>query len=95
MPRLPPAIDLTLHPERRRRDVRPMDVDLRVVVLVGITLWVVAGATFGVLQLFTDHEVVDQLLVCAAGVVLGLLGLVWERANRRRYRAGAASTTEP
>lgn len=87
MPHLPPAITLTLRPERRRQDVHPVDVDLRVVVLVGMALWCVAGATFGILALATDVEVTTQLLVCAAGIGLGLLGLVWEHTNRRRYRA--------
>jgi hypothetical protein len=86
MPHLPPAIQLVLHPERRRQDVRPADVDLRVVVLVGIAAWCVAAATFGVLALVSDVDVTTQLLVCVAGLSLGLLGLVWEHLNRRRYR---------
>ena len=90
MPHLPPAIELTLRPERRRRGVEPATVDLRVVALVGIGLWLVAGATFGVLALVTDVDVAEQLLVCAAGLVLGLLGLVWEHTNRRRYRAASS-----
>lgn len=86
MPHLPPAIELTLHPERRRQDVRPVDVDLRVVIVVGIAAWCVAAATFGVLAVASDLDVTAQLLVCVAGLSLGILGLVWEHSNRRRYR---------
>lgn len=91
MPHLPPAIELTLRPERRRQDVEPAPVDLRVVILVGIALWLVAGVTFGVLEVVTDLEVTGQLLVCAAGLALGLLGLLWEHTNRRRYRSAGRS----
>lgn len=87
MPHLPPSIELTLRPERRRQDVQPAEVDLRVVILVGIGLWAVSLAIFGVLALASDLDVAGQLLVCTAGLVLGLLGLVWEHSNRRRYRA--------
>ncbi|MEP7765818.1 DUF2530 domain-containing protein [Sanguibacter sp. 25GB23B1] len=86
MPHLPPAIELTLHPERRRQDVRPVDVDLRVVILVGLASWGVAAAVFGALAVFSDLDVTAQVLVCAAGLSLGVLGLLWEHSNRRRYR---------
>lgn len=61
----------------------PLDIDLARVILAGIALWAVAllvsaGLTLaGVL-----HG--RAVPICAAGIALGLLALLWERRRRRR-----------
>lgn len=56
---------------------------------MGLSLWAVAAATLAVVGLATDLSVRSNLVVCATGGGLGLLALVWEQDNRRRYRAVA------
>ncbi|MBI9114606.1 DUF2530 domain-containing protein [Sanguibacter suaedae] len=85
--RLPRTISLTVHPERRTREARPLQVDLRVTVLLGIATWAVALAVVLVLSATSSSLLTLQVWVCAAGLGLGLLGLVWERTQRTRYRA--------
>lgn len=83
------SLELFLHPERRRPGPKPRQVDLRRAILAGLALWAVAAAVLGVIALTTDLSVRSNLVVCATGGGLGLLALVWEQDNRRRYRAVA------
>ncbi|NDO88045.1 DUF2530 domain-containing protein [Cellulosimicrobium composti] len=83
---MPSFVTLLLHPDRRRPDPAPWRVDLRVVILVGMGLWAAALVVCAVL-LATGALGPRAVATCAAGLVLGLLGLAWERRNRTRYRA--------
>jgi hypothetical protein len=56
-------------------------VDVRKVVLFGIACWVVASVVLGFLVAF-DHKSWSALWVCAAGLALGGLGLLWARGRR-------------
>lgn len=82
-------LDLFLHPERRRPGPQPLQVDLRRTIVVGIALWCVAIVVLGVLAVTVDTDVTSKLIICTTGLGLGLLALVWEHTNRRRYRAVA------
>ena len=82
-------LDLFLHPERRRPGPQPLQVDLRRTIVVGIALWCAAIIVLALLALLIDADVASKLIVCATGLGLGLLALVWEHVNRRRYRAVA------
>lgn len=86
-------LGLALHPERRRPATLPLQVDLRRVILVGLAAWSVAVVVYVVLGAVGWGETHRQLWVCAGGIALGLVGLLWERTNRRSYRA-AAETVE-
>ncbi|ARU50731.1 DUF2530 domain-containing protein [Cellulosimicrobium cellulans] len=85
---MPSFVTLLLHPDRRRPDPGPWRVDLRVVILVGMGLWTVALVVCTVL-LVTGTIAPRAVATCGVGLVLGLLGLVWERRNRTRYRASS------
>ena len=82
-------LDLFLHPERRRPGPQPLQVDLRRTILAGIALWCAGLVVLLVLAVAFDADVASKLIVCATGLGLGLLALVWEHTNRRRYRAVA------
>ena len=82
-------LDLFLHPERRRPGPQPLQVDLRRTIVAGIALWGAAIAVLAVLAVAVDADVTSKLVICATGLGLGLLALVWEHTNRRRYRAVA------
>lgn len=82
-------LDLFLHPERRRPGPQPLQVDLRRTIVVGIALWCAGAAVLAVLAIAFDVEVASKMVICATGLGLGLLALVWEHTNRRRYRAVA------
>ncbi|MDO8143927.1 MULTISPECIES: DUF2530 domain-containing protein [Isoptericola] len=78
---MPSVMTLLLHPERRRPTPGPPAIDLSRVTLLGIACWVVALVVTGVLAA-VDLVPVDVVIVCGAGIVLGLLGLPWARRHR-------------
>jgi Protein of unknown function (DUF2530) len=86
---VPSSVTLLLHPERRRPDPAPLRVDLRAVILGGMALWAVALVVCAVL-LMTGALGPRAVATCAAGLVLGVAGLWWEKGHRAAYRAGTA-----
>jgi cytochrome bd-type quinol oxidase subunit 1 len=73
--------------EPRRPDPAPVEVNERLIVGVGLALWVVA---FVVLAVFfrgylRDHDATWWLWACVVGIVLGLYGLRFvSRRDRSR-----------
>ncbi|GGI05626.1 DUF2530 domain-containing protein [Isoptericola cucumis] len=82
---MPSIMSLLLHPERRRPGPPPLRVDLRRVLLAGIAAWAVVLVVTVVL-LALGRATPEVVVTCAVGVLLGGLGLLWERRNRRAYR---------
>ena len=64
----------------------PLPVDLRRVILAGVLAWLVALIVIGVLAL-TGTTTGRGVWVCLTGMLLGGLGLVWERRRARRLSA--------
>lgn len=85
---MPSVLSMALRPDRRRASPPPLDVDLRAVSLVGMAVWAVATVVGALLWWLADASWTVPA-TCVAGLVLGLLGLRWDR----RYR-GAASAGE-
>lgn len=85
---VPSFVTLLLHPDRRRPDPAPWRVDLRVVILAGMALWT-AALVVCVVLLATGTLGPRAVATCGAGLVLGVLGLAWERRNRTRYRTSS------
>ncbi|BDZ42666.1 DUF2530 domain-containing protein [Paraoerskovia sediminicola] len=82
---MPSHVHLVLRPETRRPAPEPLRVDLRPILLVGIAVFVVAGIVCGLLMIL-DVTALRHVLICVAGVSLGLVGLVWEKKHRADYR---------
>ena len=78
---LPPVLEVLLRSGRRREDPPPVEVDMRRVALVGLVLWV-CGLAVAVVLWRTGTITATPVWSCVAGVVLGLLGLVWARGRR-------------
>jgi Protein of unknown function (DUF2530) len=78
---LPAVLEVFLRPDRRRPDPPPVEVDMRKVFLVGTVLWVVALAAAALLWV-TGVITSTPVWSCAAGVVIGVVGLVWARLHR-------------
>ncbi|MFF3065919.1 DUF2530 domain-containing protein [Oerskovia sp. NPDC057915] len=79
-------ISLLVHPERRRPSPPALRVDLKPVILVGMSLWA-AALVVSVVLLVLDRATFELPATCAAGIVLGMVGLGWERRNRNEYRS--------
>ncbi|WP_225755164.1 DUF2530 domain-containing protein [Actinotalea sp. Marseille-Q4924] len=63
--------------------LEPVHLDLRTVFLAGIGLWTVALLVS--LVLTASGQVAPRIAwICAAGIGLGGLALLWERRNRSR-----------
>ncbi|GEK21498.1 DUF2530 domain-containing protein [Cellulomonas xylanilytica] len=78
---MPSLIARLLHPTRTPPP--PVDVDLGRVMLVGTGVWTVAFVVAAVLAWGEDASWMPAW-VCATGIVLGLLGMVWARRNTAR-----------
>ena len=91
-------LSLLIHPERRRPNPPALRVDLRPVILVGMSLWAV-GLVAAVVLLALDRALLllgaqdldratfELPATCAAGIALGVVALGWERRNRSEYRS--------
>jgi hypothetical protein len=80
-------ISLLVHPERRRPNPPALRVDLRPVILVGMSLWAL-GLVVALVLLALGRATFEVPATCAAGIALGAIGLVWEHRNRDDYRSG-------
>lgn len=86
------VLDTLLHP--RRTPPPPLDVDLGRVMATGTALWVVACAVLGALHL-VDVVPLRWVAVCAAGAVLGVVGVLWARRNGRLSADGTGAMVPP
>ena len=72
-------------PKARRTAPKPVRVDLGKIFLVGTCLWIVAViVSIALYSLRIVPE--DAVLVSAAGVIIGILLLIWEHFDRWNYR---------
>ncbi|OZG61385.1 MULTISPECIES: DUF2530 domain-containing protein [Bifidobacterium] len=76
-----PIID----PAVRKPAPKPVRVDLRKVFGIGTGLWTVALIVSLVL-LVLHYDTVSFVILCAAGVIIGVLMLIWEYFDRWDYR---------
>lgn len=82
--RVPSLIDVVLHPERNKPSPEPLPVSLRPLVRFGIVVWVVVGVVVWGLWFFGGKVPGTAVWTCAAGVLLGLIGL--GMVHRRGWR---------
>ena len=66
-----------INPEVRKPAPKPVRVDLRKTFLIGCVLWSVALIVSAIL-LACGLDVLQLLIMCAAGLVIGVMMLVWE-----------------
>ena len=72
-------------PAARKPSPKPVRVDLRKVFLTGTALWTAALIICAML-LALHVPVLRELVVCAAGVFVGIVLLIWEHFDRWDYR---------
>jgi len=73
------------------RELKPMEVDLGRIVLIGTVLYAVAAAVLLPLQSSLTHDGHGRWpWVAVSGVVLGLLGLVYVKRRDRAIARDAA-----
>ncbi|THG29852.1 DUF2530 domain-containing protein [Naasia lichenicola] len=75
---------LYLKDSERRPDPRPVQVDERRAVFVGLVVWIIATVIY--LLVFATNGEADAGVVwtCTAGIALGLAGLVYTERRRRK-----------
>lgn len=78
---VPTVRRLLLHPKERRADPPPVAVDLTGVFLFGIGAWVIALIVTGV-RWYLGSVPATSALTCIAGIVLGVVAVIWARRNR-------------
>lgn len=69
----------------RRPSPKPVQVDLRKIFLFGTAAWIVFLIIMAILKL-AGFETTKPLIVCLAGVGVGILLIIWEHFNRWDYR---------
>ena len=77
-----------MHPQRTPPP--PIDVDLARVMTAGTVVWVVALVAVAVLR-WADVVPVEWVWVCAAGVLVGVAGVLWARHNGRMALDGTGA----
>ncbi|HTJ66249.1 MAG TPA: DUF2530 domain-containing protein [Actinospica sp.] len=78
-------------PNEGMRELKPMEVDLGRIVLIGTVLYAVAAAVLLPLQSSLTHDGHGRWpWVAVSGVVLGLLGLVYVKRRDRAIARDAA-----
>ena len=81
---------MTCRPQTRTQAVR---VDLRKVFAIGTGLWIVALIVVLIL-LAVGYSVMPLVIMCVAGVIIGLLLLVWEYFDAGTTAASDSNTTQ-
>ena len=89
---MPRVIDTLMHPQRTSPP--PIDVDLARVMGVGTGVWAVAMVVTGVLWRLGSVPG-TWLAMCGAGVVLGLLGVLWARRSGHLAADGSGAMIRP
>ncbi|PLS30645.1 hypothetical protein Uis1B_1472 [Bifidobacterium margollesii] len=74
-----------LDPNARKPGPKPAQVDLHKVFFIGTSLWLLLGIVCLVLVI-TGHHLVNALVICICGMIIGILLLIWEHFNRWNYR---------
>ncbi|MBT1167215.1 DUF2530 domain-containing protein [Bifidobacterium simiarum] len=74
-----------LDPNARKPGPKPAQVDLHKVFFIGTAIWLLLGIICLALVIAGRH-MVSALVVCIAGMIIGILLLVWEHFNRWNYR---------
>ncbi|QCB94548.1 DUF2530 domain-containing protein [Cellulomonas shaoxiangyii] len=82
-------LDTLLHP--RRTPPPPLDVDLARVMSVGTVVWALALVVTGAFWAFGAAEP-TTVAVCAAGTLVGVVGVVWARRLAREQREAEQDT---
>ena len=72
----------------RPSTLEPVEIDLRLVFGIGMALWAVALVVMVVVQA-TGTTTGRGIPVCATGIALGALGVLWEQRRRRRSSSSA------
>ncbi|AKV55574.1 hypothetical protein BACT_1163 [Bifidobacterium actinocoloniiforme DSM 22766] len=72
-------------PDARRPSPKPVQVDLRRIFLGGTTAWLLSLGVCAIM-LWCGVDAMKPLIVCASGVGVGVLLLIWEHFNRWDYR---------
>lgn len=89
---MPTVLSTLLHPQRTPPP--PIDVDLARVMAVGTAVWGAALLVTGALWLLGPAPG-TWAAVCAAGVVLGLVGVLWARRNGHLAADGSGAMVRP
>ncbi|MBO3096352.1 DUF2530 domain-containing protein [Cellulomonas dongxiuzhuiae] len=89
---MPTVLSTLMHPQRTPPP--PIDVDLARVMGVGTAVWTAALLVTGVLWL-TGAIPGRWPCMCAAGAVLGLIGVLWARRNGHLSADGTGAMIRP
>ncbi|WEV72047.1 hypothetical protein [Bifidobacterium sp. ESL0790] len=74
-----------INPDVCKPPPKPVRVDLRKTFAIVTSWWLIALAVTVVL-LICGFKVLEALVLCSSGVIIGVLLLVWEHFDRWDYR---------
>ncbi|EIK82399.1 DUF2530 domain-containing protein [Gardnerella sp. KA00603] len=74
-----------VNPDARKSTPKPLRVDLRKVFSIGTIAWLIATVVTVIIA-FLHITTWFPALVCASGMIIGVLLLIWEHFDRWDYR---------
>lgn len=74
-----------VNPDARKSTPKPLRVDLRKVFSIGTMAWLIATVVTVIIA-FLHITTWFPALVCASGMIIGILLLIWEHFDRWDYR---------
>nr|WP_308581826.1 DUF2530 domain-containing protein [uncultured Gardnerella sp.] len=74
-----------VNPDARKSTPKPLRVDLRKVFSIGTIAWLIATVVTVIIA-FLHITTWFPALVCASGMIIGILLLIWEHFDRWDYR---------
>lgn len=76
--------DFVFRPQKLKRVEQPQAVNLRKVLLIGISLWVLVGLVALIIHSSTANDLSSWIQICSTGAGLGALGLLWDLKNQQK-----------
>lgn len=74
-----------VNPDARKTTPKPLRVDLRKIFAIGTLVWLVAFI-FSLIIALAHLTTWFPVAICASGVIIGVLLLIWEHFDRWDYR---------
>ena len=76
--------DFVFRPQKLKRVEQPQAVNLRKVLFIGTSLWVLIGLVALIIHSSTTNDLTNWIQISSVGAGMGVFGLVWDLKNQKK-----------